>query len=612
MVIDTTPPAISGMNISGTRNEDGSFEWGSIIDLSIQIFEGDPPEKEVQGDLRVYRMGILQNITRLEIDPLGTALRTKIQTADIGKGDLDLTAVVRDGFGNKVNSTSSISIRDTTPPGFSLYLSEGITYPHEAGKELHIQLAPALMEDVMDPWVEIFSEGETGTMRLINLTDPMWDPHSQSFVFRWMTTGLQTGMYHVEGRMRDEDGNYRREGEKEGWDLTVLLKDVTPPLMEGMRIDGILVEQGSSINVTGGFMLRVISFEREVGMQCTITVSNSAGYLLKEVELIEFARGIFQLYFDNRTIPFGTSSLEVVLSDRWGNSDPDGYGPGPDLAITLERSPVKIITLSGLNLATGSTLTPDRMGWIIAGEGVRFHLALSNFTMEDTLHFYAGSSISILEPTIMVDGLSHFQNEIDTTSMVGDIDVWWRIFPLHLDGIEVGPFSLKVVRNETEPPVVRTITGWTDLGNGTMMVNISWGPLEGAGEFRIYVLYGDPAGAVPDTLLAILPGSAVNGSFEVLRQNVTFLITAIFELFPPEADRILRVESFDPRNETEGGSLISFHPPPPIRNEVVEEVGTDHSILWLIIPFSLVAIIMLLTALLVVANRRRNVIWDME
>ncbi|MGA1848513.1 MAG: M14 family zinc carboxypeptidase [Thermoplasmatota archaeon] len=613
LVIDTTPPIISEMSLSGVKNPDGSFEWGSLIQVSVPIIEGNPPEKEIKGGLYIHRNGTLQNTTELEKNPVGTVLRTSIPTADLGKGEKVLTAVVRDGYGNRVETTKNITIRDTTPPELSLYLAEGITYPHEAGKELHVHLVPDLVEDFMDPWVEIFVEDESGTDRLSDLTDPMWDPHSGSFIFRWLTTGLQTASYHLEGRMRDEDGNYKPEGEKDGWDLTVLLKDVTPPNVEGVRIDGILVEPGSVINVTGGFLLRVISVEKEIGMECSVEVFNSTGYFMKEIDLPEFTNGIFQLYMDNRTLPFNTFRLEVVLSDRWGNSDPDGYGPGPDLILTLNRDPVEMITVMGSNLDNGDTLSPDRRGWVLAGERLRFDLTLSNFTAGETIHFYAGSSISSLEPTNIDGGLSHFETEIDTTDMFGDVDIRWRIFPLHLEDIEAGPISLRIVRNETVSPKIDTITGWTDLGNGMMVVNISWEPVPGAIELRVYILYEGQAGTIPENLLEVLPGNAVSGSFEVLRKNVTFLISSVSNLFPGEADRTLLVESFDQGNGTMGGSMISFHPPPPKEGLIGDENENDITLLWVIIPALLgILLVILIMMLFILSRRRRTMAWDME
>jgi hypothetical protein len=197
--------------------------------------------------------------------------------------------------------------------------------------------------------------------------------------------------------------------------------------------------------------------------------------------------------------------------------------------------------------------------------------------------------------------------------MVGDVDVRWRIFPLHLDDIEAGPISLKVVGNETSSPVVRAVTGWADLGNGRMVVNISWDHLPEASELRIYILYGDPAGTIPEDLHTVLPGNAVSGSFEVLRQNVTFLISAIFDLFPAEADRTLRVESSDPRKETDGGSMISFNPPLPVDDRVNDENGEKLSLLWLVIPAIIGAFLVLLVILLFAAGgRRRKIVWDME
>ena len=614
LVQDTTPPSVSNLELSGTLNPDGSFELHTDIQVRLPLIPVKPPEKMINGSLRIYHDQRLLNITEMRINGLKTELSAQVRSDDLDRGSFKLVGAVSDGFGNQVIRIANFSISDTTAPDFSLYLSEGILYPHDAGKQLHIQLVPDEREEGMTPWVEISMEEDGNIHPSSNITGHVWNQPTRSFLFTWNTTGLQTGTYYLEGRLKDGDGNYHALGAREEQDLTVLLKDVTPPFVKGVWIDGTSVEPGSEHNITGSFSIRVAPLERESDLECSLAINDGDGFLLSEIKLTEGTDGSFTALIDNGSIPFGTVYLELFLSDRWGNTDPDGFGPGPDLKITLNRKTVEVVSIAGSNLETGETFIQDHMEWVLADELLVFQLVLSNSTLDDAVHFLVGSSIIPVEPIIEENGHSLYELEVNTTERIGAHEARWKVYPRHLEPVEPKPFLFTVVEKNTDFPIARAITGWTDLMNGRMIVNISFDPPNGADELRIYAIYGENDGIIPYNLIATLPGYSNNDSFEVRRENVTFLVTAMMDLFPEEADRSIPVESYLGLNGSEGGSMISFYPPVRKDSDIIDDDEGKGPILEIALILSISAFLLIVIVFLLFMIRREgsSSSWDME
>ena len=83
----------------------------------------------------------------------------------------------------------------------------------------------------MNATLEIFQDDQEGPRSLLEVTDMVLLQSNGSFIWTWNTSGLQTGIFHIEGRLTDIYGNMEENGARPGMDLSMRIVDLTPPVI---------------------------------------------------------------------------------------------------------------------------------------------------------------------------------------------------------------------------------------------------------------------------------------------------------------------------------------------------------------------------------------------
>ncbi|MEA3558940.1 MAG: hypothetical protein U9R75_06770, partial [Candidatus Thermoplasmatota archaeon] len=573
-IVDTTPPFIYTVQLLGDRNEDGSFELGSTISVEVYVKGGAHDEPSLKGNMTCSGIS-----STLKWAPGTDLLWGVIDTERTGKGTFNMIIRVSDGFDNEIIERIDLTVKDTTPPEFSLTMIEDSVEPIPAGSLLHLMLQPLEPDENLSASIQLLTrvDGEPTILEEFhNLIRS-----SGGYKFEWNTSGMQTGTFYLEGRLRDGEGNMLSTGALPGWDLSVRIVDLTPPEIESVWIEGFRIPQGERLTMMGTFDVQVRSTQMEPGMGCFLEISRDGSPVLDPIELGSDGNRTFVTSLNLVYPGFYTYDLEFSLGDRWGNIDPDGYGPGPDLTINYTRGRIQENITGRVDDHSWSSF---EQGFVITGERVIMETYLTNITSGDGIYLIYNGIRSDLAPLREVrDNLTYLRVSFPTDLITGEQRLWWRIDLYDLGVLESRTLKFNVIDGKRGPVEQISIINWSDIDRGHISLNMTWHVPALASELWFRIYYMDSSGSF-SVNISFDPGTS-SVSIDVERRNLTIEVVAVHYLFPDHASRNVTMHIMDQKI-----SRLEFSPPGWKEEEVPDErrdEGTE------ILPFILAAVVLI-------------------
>jgi hypothetical protein len=593
---DTLPPSIYDIGLEGTKNDDGSFEQGKDIDLSVNITGGATWETGIEVNASIIGPAGASSIIDLEWLPVTDSYQAAIPTSGLPLGNYSLTVLASDRFGNGMNATPlGFELADTTGPTFIMYLGNYQTGAYKSGTMMEFVIKPLVMEPHLNASVRVL-----GPELDLDLTGAIPDPVNDTFVLRWDSYNVPTGTYHTEGRLRDALGNFLPDGTQEGYDLSFNMLDLTPPEVLSMVVNGIEITVPLTINSTNNASIFVRPLVFEEGMGCAVewvvvgkSIGGTTNLTLEEDRF-------FGTLASNDMEGYGQYYLEVRLTDRFGNMDPDGLLPDHDLKLRLERPEPFFLSTSAYNRDHEEVWSQNVTEWVLEGETVEISCELGNLTDGDHLELFFNSQsrtvAHIIDPMNMTSKAVFLWN---TTGRVGEFNITWKAVPDSSD-LVIGPtYQAVIVPRERDHVKDARIRGYHVDGEDGLIVNVSWTPPVGAASLKVAAMINGSQYRIYELAL-----DQDNGSFSVPWADVEFIITVVFDLFPDGSDR---TEMAEIAILEEGVSKVTFRAPerptPP-----VDDTDDDDDPMDLILPAALITafVLLVLMVLMLLFLSRRN------
>jgi hypothetical protein len=573
-LIDTTPPMIDSLTARLNGVAFDRFERGDII-----AFELDVPMETIPVQAYLELDGRTLPLTWMS----GSIYQTSVDSVDMDLGAHNFSASVTDQFGNAaVSDGSDLILVDTIPPRFTARLTG--PSPFRDGDLVEVLVTPIDENlSLLRPEADIVLQDEV----LTTITDH--GSEGSSFLIVWDTTGVRTGNYDIEVRLYDDAGNFDPEGFIIGYDLSLRLNDLTPPDIVNISVGSVPVTAGVSIVVYGSTNITLTGSSLDMGSTCAIDWIES-GSMMGTLVMGRSADSTFEAVFGAVEPGYGTYMLEFVLSDQSGNIDSDGFGPGMDLVISVERPPVAIGVPVMFDLSTHESWTSGRTGYVLSGEALRLVCPCTNMTMEDRF-------------TILVDGLpssivaalvnGSITAELNTTSYVGIKQFTLSINLFNGTLLEAPPISAFIGIERRAPPTDLRLLGYQRLPDGSYLLNLTVSLPS-----NLYALAVNVNGS--DILIF-----GTSGLFQLtVGNNVTISVRALYKPFP-EGGRNLTFESAQ--------VTLKFlveeekRPPESPPDDEVERSGLNAYLLIL----GGIIVLAVLVGVMIFLNRRRDVMsWE--
>ncbi|MFO8052084.1 MAG: M14 family zinc carboxypeptidase [Thermoplasmatota archaeon] len=601
-VVDTTPPEVYRFQLKGDENQDGSFELGSDISVEVYVRGGASFEPDLEGNFT------LEGETyQLKWAP-GTDLLWGVIPADLlVLGDHLVSMNISDGFRNSVQLKLNFTVRDTTPPEFSLTTREDISDPVAAGDELTILLVPDTPEYGSNASVELFRDTEEGPVSLGNFTEPDWDERNGSYVWTWNTSSLQTGIYYFEGRLRDASGNLIDTGALPGRDLVITIVDLTPPLIDYVLVEGLKLDPGDHLTLIGDFEVLLQASVAEPDLTCYLIISRKGSPVMDPIELTPTGNASFNTRIDLLPYGFFFYEMEFQLYDRWGNADPDGYGSGPDILVNYTRGRIEQ-DIRGTVRGTDQIWTDGESGWVIRGEDVSIETFFTNLTSSDTVHLIVNGVRSDLTWTReVINSTTYLGVRFPTDVIEGAQAVWWRLDLPDLGIQETNALLFTVVDGRRQPVRDLELQGWLEEENETLKMNLSWTDPMHVSEIWIRVTYKDGPGSGEVVCnLSVEPGVR-EVLIEVERWNLTVEMISVHHLFPVSSERNVTLLL------SGAGSSLDLSPP-SLREDSpeIEVKDRNNTLFWLMITAAVMLLVAILVFFMVRSAKEEVLDWDME
>ena len=343
---DLSPPIVSDIYSVVDGNISGIYERGSQVEIIVQEAEGEP--------------GLFAALTIKE--PWGFSVIINASMADEGSGcysfiwdttdalpgeNYSITVQLTDDAGNSDDGSflsvppHLVTIRDTTAPEiFRIGTSSGedSSGKYPVGFPVRIIVEESDGEEGLYANVSIEFTSGWGQY---NKTFPMAEDGGGFYSLEWDTNGLPDGDYRMESRLTDRWGNIGNKPDPYP-DIVVTLLDIIPPKISSVETfvvseagkkdaDGeyslgdiihfLVVEASFESNLTGEIILRYSENEESIARLPLAELHSSPGH--------------YNSSWESRGRDTGSYSVDVVLSDRSGNSDGDGVPGDPDKYFTL-------------------------------------------------------------------------------------------------------------------------------------------------------------------------------------------------------------------------------------------------------------------------------------
>ncbi len=584
---DTLPPNIYEMDLEGTLNDDGSYEQGTDLSLSVNVTGGATWETGII--INATLIGPVGTLQTLDLDwqPVTDRYHVVIPTSGLPLGNYSLTVDATDRFGNNMTTAPmGFKLTDTTGPVFIMYLGNYQTGAYKSGTMMEFVIRPLVMEPDLNASVRVI-----GPDLDMELNDTVLDTVNNTYVLRWDSYNVPTGTYHAEGRLFDAIGNFLPDGAQNGYDLSFDMLDLTPPEVLGLEVNGVEVTGPMTINSTDNASVNVRPHIWEKGMSCAVdwvVVGKSIGGTTNlTLEQGQF----FGTLSSNEMDGYGHYHLEVRLFDRFGNVDPDGLLPDNDLKLDLRRPEPFFLSTRAYNRDHEELWSENVTEWVLEGESIELSCSLINLTPGDLmeLSFNSGTR-TVAHVTDPVDRSSNAVFLWNTTGRVGEFNITWKAIP-DRSKVVVGPtYHAVVVPRERDHVKDARITSYHGDGENGFVVNVSWTPPVGAYDLKV-VTNRKIDGNWTNMILYEFAPDAGNGSFFVPWTDVEFLIVAVHNLFPEGSDRSEMAEF---AVLEEGVSKVTFEAPDRPEPPMVDDSDDDDDPIDTILPAALITAFVLL------------------
>jgi hypothetical protein len=300
----------------------------------------------------------------------------------------------------------------------------------------------------------------------------------------------------------------------------------------------------------------------------------------------------------------GQYYLEVHLSDRFGNMDPDGRFMDHDLVLNLKRPDPEIVRTRAFNKDHGEEWGTTGIEWVLEGETIELSCSVRNLTVKDRTDIRFNGQWRAVESLYNTTDATWSALFLwNTTGRVGDFNITWEVVPDGAPQVSSTTYSAKVVLRERDHVRDAKVKGFYRYVEDGFVVNLTWTPPSGAHLIKLEMRSNTTFQELE------LSGSANNGSFTVPWEDVVFTFTAVHRLFPEGSDRW--AETAESANLELGVSRAVFLAPDkdrPSDDDDVED-DDDEGPLEKALPLALViafVLILAMVALLLFLGRGRR------
>ena len=571
-IIDTTPPIMLSVRTYIGPTEADTFERGDMLYISVNISD---PQNEDHLDVGLSVSGAEHAAYR---NPKTLEYATTLMTQDMHLGEHVVTANAQDPYGNRADPIStSFFLVDTEAPRFTSRLLN--PSPFVQGDLVGASISP-IGENIsrLVPVLEIQRAGIT----VENVTEHEWNEGIGGFQLFWNSTGADPGLYRAVPYLIDDGGN-----KATGIDMAFELKDLTPPDIISVLLNGDQAEPGSLYSVYEFANITVVASGLDPGSTCEIEYIDAYSSGMGTYSMDRTGESSFSILFSPG---YGTYGIEIYLRDASGNLAVGGLVSGTDLTLTIERNPLEIGTPIMINLDTGHSWVPGETGYVLAGEALDLICRVENLTGEDLVEVIVSGRTSVLESVLNGSLLSCY---INSSTFSGTATFHFRI-TLEDDSVfESGSIGVYFGRMYDAPVMDLRMLSYQELSDGSYRVNFSMAPMQHVTSFVLETSRGT------STLPA---GTAL--FYTVMDNNDTLSIRAVYRPFPRNSMR---------NDEFESAS-VSFQfkidePIPPLPDdEPPDDGGTN----WIA---AIVAALLILAAgaavlFLLVRRKRETIIWE--
>lgn len=344
-LVDTTPPVIKTADSAVNLDNDETYEIGSEVVISFEVFQFEPGLtgvvniSSVSTGYQILIDNVMYDTTKSHFYVLWNTTGREIADDYIVEIKMADKYLNYDSDGsNNSGPDLIINLQDNIAPTISqVYSFVGIDQDnnYERGAVVWIVVIEARAELNLVGSININSPSLGYSFESHELS---YDDELNGYVLQWTTSSLDPAPdYQIETTLSDKYGNQDSDGLPIEPDLTIALEDNIPP-----EIISVWSRVGADTNnnYECGSVVEIIVEERlaEAGLSGTIHIKSMK---------IGYDSGVQDLVWDNienyytykwpteAIVPSDDYSIETTLRDKWKNIDSDGLPASPDLIITL-------------------------------------------------------------------------------------------------------------------------------------------------------------------------------------------------------------------------------------------------------------------------------------
>jgi len=272
-----------------------------------------------------------------------------------------------------------------------------------------------------------------------NLTDN----DDGTYGYTWDSGGVPPGVYSVDVTLENpRTGTGDLNGLVPGIDLELTLKDITPPVVEEVFI----LEDIPDGGIQPGHIVTIRVKEENLETGCIGTLNITGPMERTDLALSPAEKGYYSYKWDTFDWPQGDYSIDVLLKDSSGNSDPDGSGSDPDLTVTIyDSEPPRVF----------SVISVLDDGWV--------HIKVQEGTYECDLY----GTVSVNGPESLTvelecQGNGWYEASVNTTELEPgiyevEVQLWDDNGNVDEDGLPDSPDTTFMVESRDPRPYVTEI-----------------------------------------------------------------------------------------------------------------------------------------------------------
>ncbi|MGA1822497.1 MAG: M14 family zinc carboxypeptidase [Thermoplasmatota archaeon] len=598
-IVDTTPPDITGFKIHGTMNGESPFERDQTIYFRMDVNVTGGYEDPLNGE--VFLKGPVSRVLEISWIPGTWNYSASTATAYLPLGEYSYNASIRDPFGNEHRTgTGYFDLVDTTPPDFEIRLADSSGRTFGSSEVIGFIIDPMEDHSNLTPYIIILD----GSNEEIDMLDQFrWDDSREFFRLEWNASSAATGIHYAEGRLFDQSNNLHDYGSREGMDVSFKVKDMIPPEVESVLIDGKEAVPGDSLRVYGGFAVDVHAGRKEDGLSCRLLRVAENGALLDAIDLIRGTGPVFQGEVNSDNFGLGIHRLEIELKDSGDNIDPDGLGIGVDLVVEVLRVPVKIVDMSVRIMPEELRYGSGETAWMLSAETAYMDFTVENMSLGDGLEvFIDGRDIGGVPELVVMNGTRYYSAEL-LGIPEGYSEAWFEIRLNNGSILSSDPFSIFKGSDERESVSRISIESYEKTEAGKYVLNLKWEPPMHSSRILVYANSGTGLIDVEGMDPFPLTGTSNKTSITVEDEITTILLAVQYYPFPEGSARNVSFLNWNEDGSASSRSFIVFYPPP---DEPTGEGKRDMTgiTVAVIVSTAVVIILMGLAVLFFIRSRR--------